>query len=120
MISPESDELEALGRSCMDATKLPLQGIVRLERCTFKLLISWTNYPDLPCFSGSLFHIKFFLFSLFSTFEREAIDSNKTVIKAMVGTEDPIVELLPSAGQLESTQRGTYYKSTLLIFIKYI
>lgn len=44
--------------------------------------------------------------SLFSTFEREAIDSNKTVIKATVGTEDPIVELLPSAGQLKSTQRG--------------
>ncbi|KAK2563485.1 cGMP-dependent 3' [Acropora cervicornis] len=64
VISPESDELEALGRSCIDATKLPLQGIVR-----------------------------------------EAIDSNKTVIKATVGTEDPIVELLPSAGQLKSTQR---------------
>jgi len=65
VISPESDELEALGRSCIDATKLPLQGIVR-----------------------------------------EAIDNNKTVIKATVGTEDPIVELLPSAGQLKSTQRG--------------
>ncbi|XP_074620831.1 cGMP-dependent 3',5'-cyclic phosphodiesterase-like isoform X2 [Acropora palmata] len=64
VISPESDELEALGRSCIDATKLPLQGIVR-----------------------------------------EAIDNNKTVIKATVGTEDPIVELLPSAGQLKSTQR---------------
>lgn len=63
-LSPDSDELEALGRAGINTPKLPLDGIVR-----------------------------------------EAVDGSKRVILSSVSTEDPILALLPIAGQLETKQR---------------
>lgn len=79
VLSPESGELEALGRSGINAAKLPQQGIVR-----------------------------------------EVIDSNKQVVKKTISADDPLLPLIPSAGQLDSTRSvilSPLQKEKLVVFI---